>query len=52
MGEQGALSSRQAREKDKERRRGMAQLDRVCQIKKKNHGGMRCALQTLHDNLG
>ena len=55
MGEQvtlSPLSSWQAKKKDKENRRDAAQLDRVCQTKKKNHGDMTCALQTLHDNLG
>ena len=51
MGEQETLSSRQVKEKDKENRSSAAPLDRVCQSKKKNHGDMTCALQTLHDNL-
>ena len=52
MGEQETLSSRQGRENDKENRSSAAPLDRVRQYKKKNHGDMKCALQTLHDNIG
>ena len=52
MGEQETLSSRQVKENDKENRSSAAPLDRVRQSKKKNHGDMTCALQTLHDNIG
>ena len=53
MGEQETLPSPHAKKTDKENRKDAAQLHRVCQPKKKNHGGMRWyALQTLHDNLG